>query len=86
MGVTPWTALKSGQWWYLIIVVILALVTYYSLNMNKGASAGGMDTEKQMQMMSKIMLVFIVYASFTLSTAICMYWIASSAFTISKIY
>ena len=62
MGVTPWTALKSGQWWYLIIVVILALVTYYSLNMNKGASAGGMDTEKQMQMMSKIMLVFIVYA------------------------
>lgn len=82
LGVTPWTALKSGQWWYLIIVVILALVTYYSLNMNKGASAGGMDTEKQMQMMSKIMLVFIVYASFTLSTAICMYWIASSAFTI----
>ena len=53
-----------------------------SFNLNKGASAGGIDTEKQMQMMSKIMIIFIVFTSFSLSTAICLYWISSSAFTI----
>lgn len=82
LGTTPWIALKNGEWWYLILVVILALVTYFSLNLNKGAGAPGSDTQKQMDMMNKFMMVFIVYASFTLSTAICMYWISSSAFTI----
>ncbi len=82
LGITPWTALQNGQWWYLIVVVILALVTYFSLNLNKGAGAPGSDTQKQMAMMNKFMLVFIVYASFTLSTAICIYWISSSTFTV----
>ena len=82
LGITPLTALKSGKWWYLIIVILLALVTYMSFNLNKGASAGGIDTEKQMQMMSKIMIIFIVFTSFSLSTAICLYWISSSTFTI----
>jgi len=82
LGTTPWIALKNGEWWYLIVIVVLALVTHYSLNLNKGAGAPGSDTQKQMNMMNKFMMVFIVYASFTLSTAICMYWISSSAFTI----
>ncbi len=80
LGITPWTALSRGSWWYILVVIILAVVTYFSLNMNK--SAGGSDTEKQMALMNKIMLVFIIYASFTLSTAICIYWIASSSITV----
>ena len=82
LGITPLTALKNGQWYYLLVIIILGVVTYFSLNVNKGASAPGVDTEKQMNMMSKFMLVFIVYASLNLSTAICLYWIASSAFTV----
>lgn len=82
LGITPWTAIKSGEWWYLILVVILAVITYLSLNLNKTAGAPGTDTEKQMNMMNKIMLVFITYASFTLSTAICLYWISSSSITV----
>ena len=60
LGTTPWIALKNGEWWYLVIVVILALVTHFSLQLNKGAGAPGSDTEKQMSMMNKFMLVFIV--------------------------
>lgn len=82
LGITPFVALKNGQWWYLILVAILAIITYFSLNMNKGAGAPGADTAKQMEIMNKFMLVFIIYASFTLSTAICLYWISSSAFTV----
>lgn len=81
LGLTPWMAIKSGSWWYIFIVIILAAVTYFSLNFNKSPAKAVDDTQKQMAMMNKIMLVFITYASFTLSTAICVYWIASSAFT-----
>jgi len=82
LGTTPFVAIKSGQWWYLILVVILGVITYFSLKLNKGAASPGDDTGKQMEMMNKFMLVFIIYASFTLSTAICLYWISSSAFTV----
>ena len=82
LGITPLRALQNGQWYYLLVIIILGVVTYFSLNLNKGASAPGVDTEKQMNMMSKFMLVFIVYASLNLSTAICLYWISSSAFTV----
>lgn len=82
LGITPWVALKNGEWWYLIVVVVLALVTYFSFKLNKGAGAPSDDTQKQMDMMNNFMLIFIVYASFTMSTAICVYWISSSAFTI----
>jgi YidC/Oxa1 family membrane protein insertase len=81
LGLTPWTAIKSGAWWYIIIVIILAAVTYFSLNLTKTPGSSGDDTQKQMAIMNKVMLVFITYASFTLSTAICIYWISSSAFT-----
>ena len=81
LGLTPLTALSRGEWWYLIIVIILAAVTYYSLNFNKTISMDN-DAEKQMNMMNKVMLAIIVMTSFTLSTAICLYWIASSLFTV----
>lgn len=84
LGLTPLAAIKSGQWWYMIIVVLLVVVTYFSLNLNKTASAGGSNTEKQMAIMNKVMIVFIAFASFSLSTAICVYWIASSAFTVGQ--
>ena len=82
LGITPFVALKSGQWWYLAVVIVLAVITHFSLQLNKGVGAPGADTAKQMETMNKFMLVFIIYASFTLSTAICMYWISSSAFTV----
>ena len=82
LGITPFVALKSGQWWYLAVVIVLAVITHFSLKLNKGAGAPGGDTAKQMETMNKFMLVFIIYASFTLSTAICLYWISSSSFTV----
>lgn len=82
LGLTPWAAIKSGQWWYIIIVILLVIVTYFSLNLNnKSGNAEKTDQEKQMGIMNKFMIVFIGFASFTLSTAICIYWISSSAFT-----
>ena len=82
LGTTPWLAITSGSWYYIFVVIILGVITHYSFKLNKGAAAPGADTAKQMDTMNKFMLVFIVYASFTLSTAICLYWISSSLCTV----
>ena len=81
LGITPMIALRNGEWWYLILTVILALVTYFSMS-RMNANMGNAETAKQMKFMNNFMLVFIVFASFSLSTAICIYWITTSAFTI----
>lgn len=82
LGLTPLAAIKSGQWWYIIIIILLVVVTYFSMNLNKGTTGGGEKADNQMAIMNKVMVVFIAFASFTLSTAICVYWISSSAFTV----
>lgn len=81
MGVTPLLAITNGDFKYLFIVVILGLVTYYSLNLSRADMAGSIDS-KQSRFMTIFMLVFIVFASFNVSTAICLYWISTSLFTI----
>jgi YidC/Oxa1 family membrane protein insertase len=82
LGITPVIALKNGEWWYLILTVILALVTYFSMSRNMNANMGNAESAKQMKFMNNFMLIFIVFASFSLSTAICIYWITTNAFTI----
>ena len=52
------------------------------MSRSMNANMGNAETAKQMKFMNNFMLVFIVFASFSLSTAICIYWITTSAFTI----
>lgn len=82
LGTTPLTAIiEMGQFQYLIIVALLAVVTKFSFQFNKTASINA-DANKQMAFMNKFLLFFIPVASLTMSTAISLYWITSSAFTI----
>lgn len=85
LGTTPYMGLRNGQFQYLIIVVLLIIITYFSFKLNQPLSR---DVEGQEQMnfmnkfMSKFMIIFISIAAFTLSTAIGVYWITSNVFTI----
>ena len=47
LGITPMIALRNGEWWYLILTVILALVTYFSMSRNMNANMGNAETAKQ---------------------------------------
>ena len=80
MGMTPLAGASAGNWYYLILPVIVGLVTYFSFKMNKGT----IDEEqaKQMNMFFNIMIVMIFITSFSMSTAIIIYWITNSIFTI----
>lgn len=81
MGITPWVALKTGHWYVLILNVLIIVVTYFSFKLT-GTSGGTSATDKQTNMMSKFMVVFIGFMSFSLPAAIAIYWIASSGFTV----
>jgi YidC/Oxa1 family membrane protein insertase len=81
LGTTPLVALGKGQLQYLILVVLLIVVTYFSFKLNKMAPVNA-ESKKQMDFLSKFMIVFISITAFTLSTAIGFYWITSSAFTV----
>ncbi len=81
LGTTPWEAIKTGNYWYIILILLIIATTYFSMkNMNNQ----GMDESqaKQMQFMNKFMIIFISFMSFSLPTAIALYWIVSSGFTI----
>lgn len=82
LGTTPLKAIfTNGQFQYLLIVIVLGLVTYYSFKLNKSVAMNS-EANKQMAFMNKFLIIFIPIASLTMSTAISLYWITSSAFTI----
>ena len=80
MGSTPLAAAGQGNWYYLILPILVGLVTYFSFKMNKNQMTG--DQSKQMNMMFNIMIIMIFVTSFSMSIAIIIYWITNSLFTI----
>lgn len=82
MGMTPLAAAGQGDWYYLILPVIVGLVTYFSFKMNKNGQSN--DQMKQMNMMFNIMVVMIFVTSFSMSVAIIIYWVVNSLLGIGQ--
>ena len=80
MGMTPLAGAQAGHWYYLILPILVGLVTFFSFKMNKNTMSG--DQQKSMNMMFNIMIVMIFITSFSMSTAIIIYWVVNSLFTI----
>ena len=82
LGTTPWFGISNGNFWYIIIPIIVFVVTFFSLK-NTGSQ---MDTSQMgagsTKMMMNMMVIIITISSFQLSTAIGLYWIVSSLFTV----
>ena len=81
LGTTPLEGIKSGNYWYIVLIVLILGATYFSFK-NTNSSNGNAQQEQQMKMMSSFMVVFIVIASFSLQTSIALYWIVSNGFTV----
>lgn len=80
MGITPWIAITGGSYKYIIIPLLIIATTYFSFKMNR--SIANPELQKQNNMMMIFMTVFIGFMSFSQTTAIGIYWITSSLFTI----
>ncbi len=81
LGTTPWIAISNGKYYYIIIVILIGLATYFSFN-NTSAPSVNEEQIKQTKMMTKIMCIFITIMSFTLNVGIGLYWFSTSAFAI----
>ena len=83
MATTPISGMSSGNYIYLILPLLVGIATYFSFKLNSGANMGA-DQAKQMKTMMNIMMILIVFTSFSMSTAIIIYWITNSSFTIGQ--
>lgn len=83
LGTTPWFAISHGHFWYVIIPIIVFVVTFFSLKLNgTQATDNSNPAADSTKMMMNVMVVIITISSFQLSTAIGLYWITSSLFTV----
>ena len=81
LGTTPWKAISNGQYYYIIIVILIGLSTYFSFK-NTGSMSVSKEQEAQTKMMTRMMTVFITLMSFSLNVGIGVYWFSTSAFAI----
>lgn len=81
LGTTPWTAITHGKYIYIILIVLIFLTTLVSFKKTlKDQSAQAQN----MKFSLYFMLAIITYASFTMSSALGIYWVTSSLFTITQ--
>lgn len=81
LGTTPLIGIKSGNYFYIVLILLIILTTYLSFKFSM-SSMGNAAQQKQMKMMTGFMLVFISIASFNLPTAIALYWVVTNGFSV----
>ncbi len=80
LGTTPLIGLKAGNYFYIVLVLLIMLTTYLSFKFSMNNSAG--PQQDQMKYMTGFMIVFITIASFSLPTAIALYWVVTNGFNV----
>lgn len=80
MGTTPWVGITSGNYWYILLLVLIIGTTFFSFRKTLKDQSG--PTAGQMKYTIYFMLAMVAVASFTLPAALGIYWISSSLFTI----
>lgn len=81
LGKTPWIAIKGGEYVYIILVILIFVATLFSFRKtlkDQTAAANGMNMKTTLY----FMLAIITYSSFTIASAVGIYWVTSNVFTI----
>lgn len=84
LGKTPWIGIKNGEYIYILLVVLIFLATLFSFKKTMKDQAN--STAMNMKSTLYFMLAIITYSSFTLASAVGIYWITSNLFTILQNY
>lgn len=86
LGKTPWVGITHGEYGYIILVVIIFLATYFSFKKTLKDQSSMATEGMNMKYMLYFMLALITYSSFTIASAVGIYWITSNLFTILQNY
>ena len=82
MGTTVTKGLTSGNYWYILLLALILGTTYLSFRKTLKDQKSALNNGGQMKFTLYFMLAMIAIASLSLPTALGLYWIASSVFTI----
>lgn len=81
LGMTPMVGISAGNYLYILLLILIAVSTYFSFKQTMSQTAGQTEEmQKQMKIMLYVMLGVIVYASLSMPTAMAFYWIVTYAF------
>ena len=79
MATTTIVGIQNGNYWYILFIILILGTTYFSFRKTLKDQS---TMQAQMKYMIYFMLAIILIASLTLPTALGIYWITSSLFTI----
>ena len=82
LGMTPWIGMSKGNYLYILLIILIIVTTYLSFKNSMKQTGTNSEMERQMQFTLKFMIVFISIASFSLPTAIALYWIVTNGFIV----
>ena len=84
LGTSPMVGIQNGNWWYVIVIVLVGLTTYYSFKLNSKdmPAANGNDVKKQTNMMMNVFIIMIDVMSVFMTSALGIYWITTNLFTV----
>ena len=82
LGMTPWVGISQGKYIYIALIVLIIATTYLSFKNSMNSPSANSEMERQMQFTLKFMIIMISIASFSLPTAIALYWIVTNGFIV----
>ena len=83
MGTTPWVGITTNHnYWYILLVALILVTTFFSFRKTLKDQSGTMAAGAQMKYTIYFMMILIGFTSLTLPSALGIYWITSSTFTI----
>ena len=80
LGTTPGVAFSKGLFLYLILTVLVAVSTHFSMKLNSSSN----PNNDQVNMMNRMMFLMITFMSVFMTSALNIYWITSNLFTIGQ--
>lgn len=82
LGTTPLVGIKEGNYYYIILIVLIILFTALSFKMTMSQTSVTTESGIQSKYMMIFMTVFIGIASIQLPSAIALYWVVTNAFNV----
>ncbi len=86
LGTTPRIGIGNGNWLYIVLTILVAITTFYSLNKAQNNNNSNAEMAKQTKMMMNGFTIMIIIMSFFMSSALNIYWIVSNIFTLLQNY
>lgn len=82
LGTTPLVGIKEGNYYYIILIVLIVLFTALSFKMTMSQTSVTTESGIQSKYMMIFMTMFIGIASIQLPSAIALYWVVTNAFNV----